>query len=123
MKADELFNWDKLELARILVEEYSDADDLLEAFPSIGEIETFEIDLFHEYLEQNWMLILPHFNVDYLLWWMNKKEREEKDLRRQMLILYREYRYIEQCEYYARMEMLSYIELFEWYDSLKKYVT
>ena len=53
MIADELFIWDKLELANILADQYSDAEDLLEAMPDISNFESFGEDLINDYIEQN----------------------------------------------------------------------
>ena len=77
MIADELFIWDKLELANILADQYSDAEDLLEAMPDISYFESFGEDLINDFIEQNWITILGQFDCDELLDWLEEKEDEE----------------------------------------------
>ena len=45
MIADTLLNWDKTELANILADKMADAEDLVEAFPSIEKASTIEEDI------------------------------------------------------------------------------
>jgi len=77
MIADDLFIWDKLELANILADQYSDAEDLLEAMPDISNFESFGECLINDYIEQNWITVLGLFDCDDLLDWLEEKEEEE----------------------------------------------
>ena len=77
MIADELFIWDKLELANILADQYSDVEDLLEAMPDISNFKSFGEDLINDFIEQNWITILGQFDCDELLDWLEEKEDEE----------------------------------------------
>ncbi len=78
MKADDLFSWDRAELARILAEEFCDAEDLVEAIPSAARVGQFEEELLPEYIESNWMLILPCFDVEDLNEWLEEKDAEKQ---------------------------------------------
>ena len=77
MIADKLFIWDKLELANILADQYSDVEDLLEAMPDISNFESLGEDLINDFIEQNWITILGQFDCDELLDWLEEKEDEE----------------------------------------------
>ena len=113
MKADNLQNWDKVELARILADKYCDADDLLEAFPSICKVETFEINLLNDYIEENWMLILPHFNVDALCRWLNVKEKEEESTKLHDELLVRVNHDVEMLDKLYYMEFIALMGAFK----------
>lgn len=78
MIADTLLNWDKTELANILADKMADADDLVEAFPSIEKASTIEEDILEEFIQCNWKLILSSFDVEELNEWIEEKDYEEE---------------------------------------------
>jgi hypothetical protein len=78
MMADTLLNWDKTELANILADKMADAEDLVEAFPSIEKASTIEEDILEDFIQSNWKLILSGFDVDELLEWIEEKDFEEE---------------------------------------------
>lgn len=77
MIADTLLNWDKAELASILAERLADAEDLIEAFPSIEKPGGMEEAILPDFIEQNWKMILHDFDVQELEGWIADKEYEE----------------------------------------------
>ena len=77
MIADTLLNWDKAELASILAERLADAEDLIEAFPSIEKPGGMEEAILPDFIEQNWKMILHDFDVQELEEWIADKEYEE----------------------------------------------
>jgi hypothetical protein len=77
MIADTLLNWDKAELATILAERLADAEDLIEAFPSIDKPCGMEEKMLPDFIEQNWRMILHDFDVQELEEWIAEKEYEE----------------------------------------------
>ena len=77
MIADTLLNWDKAELAGIIAERLADAEDLIEAFPSIEKPCGMEEDILPDFIEQNWKMILHDFDVQELEEWIADKEYEE----------------------------------------------
>lgn len=78
MKADNLNNWDALELARILAERYLDAEDLVEAIPAAEHVGTYETEVLPEFIENNWRWILGCFDKGDLSWWVDAAEAEEE---------------------------------------------
>lgn len=78
MIADTLLNWDKTELANILADKMADADDLVEAFPSIEKASTIEEDILEDFIQSNWKLILSGFDVEELNEWIEEKYYEEE---------------------------------------------
>lgn len=78
MKADNLFSWDRAELARILADNLCDAEDLVEAIPSAAKVGQFEEDLLPEYIESNWMMILHNFDLFELNEWLQEKDYEKQ---------------------------------------------
>ena len=78
MKADNLFSWDRAELARILADNLFDAEDLVEAIPSAAKVGQFEEDLLPEYIESNWMMILHNFDLYELNEWLQEKDYEKQ---------------------------------------------
>lgn len=76
MIADTLLIWDKIELANILAEKMADAEDLIEAIPSIEKIGTLEESVLDDYIESNWKLILSCFDVNELNDWIEEKDYE-----------------------------------------------
>lgn len=77
MIADSLLNWDKAELASILAERLADAEDLIEAFPSIDKPCGMEEAILADFIEQNWKMILHDYDVQELEEWIADKEYEE----------------------------------------------
>lgn len=77
MRADALLNWDKEDLAETLASRFADADDLIEAFPSIEKAGRMEGDLLDEFIEQNWEIILHEFSIHMLRLWLEQKEKSE----------------------------------------------
>ena len=77
MIADTLLNWDKAELATILAERLADAEDLIEAFPSIDKPCGMEEEMLPDFIEQNWKMILHDYDVQELEEWIADKEYEE----------------------------------------------
>ena len=77
MIADTLLNWDKAELASIIAERLADAEDLIEAFPSIDKPCGMEEEILPDFIEQNWKMILHGFDVQVLEEWIAEKEYEE----------------------------------------------
>ncbi len=78
MKADNLFSWDRAELARILADNLCDAEDLVEAIPSAAKVGQFEEDLLPEYIESNWMMIIHNFDLYELNEWLQEKDYEKQ---------------------------------------------
>ena len=78
MIADTLLNWYKTELANILADKLADADDLVEAFPSIEKASTIEEDILEDFIQSNWKLILSSFDVEELNEWIEEKDYEEE---------------------------------------------
>ena len=78
MIADTLLNWDKTELANILADKMADADDLVEAFPSIEKASSIEEDILEDFIQSNWKLILSSFDVEELNEWIEEKDYEEE---------------------------------------------
>ena len=78
MIADTLLNWDKTELANILADKMADADDLVEAFPSIEKASSIEEDILEDFIQSNWKLILSSFDVEELNEWIEDKDYEEE---------------------------------------------
>lgn len=77
MIADTLLNWDKAELASILAERLADAEDLIEAFPSIEKPCGMEEAILPDFIEHNWNMILHDFDIQELEGWIADKEYEE----------------------------------------------
>ena len=77
MIADTLLNWDKAELACIIAERLADAEDLIEAFPSIEKPCGMEEEILPDFIEQNWKMILHDYDVQELEEWIADKEYEE----------------------------------------------
>lgn len=77
MIADTLLNWERAELASILAERLADAEDLIEAFPSIDKPCGIEEEILPDFIEQNWKMILHDFDVQELEEWIADKEYEE----------------------------------------------
>jgi hypothetical protein len=77
MIADTLFNWDKAELAGIIAERLADAEDLIEAFPSIEKPCGMEEEILPDFIEQNWKMILHDYDVQELEEWIADKEYED----------------------------------------------
>ena len=78
MKADDLTNWDAMDLARILAEKYTDAFEMYTAFPSMARIETFDLVQFPDFVKKNWRFILSSFDLIDLISWRKQKEEEEE---------------------------------------------
>jgi len=78
MKADELLNWDKAELAGILAELFADEEDLMEAFPSIENAHSLDLNLLDGFIEKHWGTILRHFDLEKLRKWVEEKEWDEE---------------------------------------------
>ena len=78
MKADRLSNWDAVDLARILVERFADAEDLAEAFPAVGAADSFDSDALPEFIEKNWEFLLGYYEPGELEYWLEEKEFEEE---------------------------------------------
>lgn len=76
MIADTLLNWDKAELANILADKVADADDLIEAIPSIEKPGAMEESVLDDYIQSNWRLILSCFDVEELNEWIEELEYE-----------------------------------------------
>ena len=78
MIADTLLTWDKTELANILADKLADAEDLVEAFPSIEKASSIEEDILEDFIQSNWKLILSSFDVEELNEWIEEKDYEEE---------------------------------------------
>lgn len=78
MIADTLLNWGKAELACILAEHLADAEDLIEAFPSIDKPCGVEEEILPDFIEQNWKMILHEYDIQELEGWVEEKEYEEQ---------------------------------------------
>ena len=109
MKADDLFSWDRAELARILAEEFCDAEDLVEAIPSAARVGQFEEELLPEYIESNWMLILPSFDVEDLNEWLEEKDAEKQweDWKNEVKMAEEEYNEQLEEDYYWQIVYLA----------------
>lgn len=78
MKADDLTNWDAMDLARILAYEYIDALDIFTVFPSLARVERFDLMKFPDFVEKNWRLILSAYDLIDLISWRKQKEEQEE---------------------------------------------
>ena len=78
MIADNLSNWDALDLARIMACKFIDTDDLAEAIPSVDKVDTFDRNLLPDFIENNWCFILAQYDIDYLNAWLEEKECQEE---------------------------------------------
>ena len=95
MIADTLLTWDKTELANILADKMADADDLVEAFPSIEKASTIEEVILEDFIQSNWKLILSGFDVEELNEWIEVKEYEEEWERWKSECIEEDYEYAE----------------------------
>lgn len=95
MIADNLSNWDALDLARILACKFIDTDDLAEAIPSVEKVDSFDWNMLQEFIENDWCLILAHYDIDDLNDWLEEKEYEEEWERWRDEIAENEYEYID----------------------------
>lgn len=113
MKADNLFSWDRAELAIILAEKFCDAEDLVEAVPSAAKVGQFEEELLPEYIESNWMLILQCLDADELNEWLHEKdaEKEWENWKDEVEMSLEEYHEQLEEEYYWQIICLS--EMFQ----------
>lgn len=78
MKAEELFVWEKAELAETLAERLADAEDLLESHPELKQITGLEAGELDGYIDRNWQSFLSGFDPEELCQWVEDKELEEK---------------------------------------------
>ena len=78
MKADLLFNWDKIDLANFLAEKEADAEDLVEAFPEIRKAGPMEESVLDDFIQANWKLILSCIEIEDLIEWVKEKDDEEE---------------------------------------------
>ncbi|MBR6001762.1 MAG: hypothetical protein IK045_02750 [Bacteroidales bacterium] len=99
MKADNLLNWDKAELAGVLAETLCDADDLLEAIPSLDTLDGRERSRLDDYIDSHWVEILSSYNLRELDWWLENKNEEEEYNRWCAEID------IEELEYYEELDL------------------
>ena len=95
MIADDLSNWDALDLARVLACKFIDTDDLAEAFPSVNKVDSYDGKMLQEFIENDWCLILAHYDIDDLNAWLDEKEYEEEWERWRDEIAENEYEYLE----------------------------
>ena len=77
MIADTLLNWERVELANNLADKMADAEDLVEAFPSIEKASSIEKGILDDFIQSNWKLILSGFDMDELTEWIEEKDYEE----------------------------------------------
>ena len=110
MKADNLLNWDKVDLANLLAEKVADAEDLLEAHPDIEKVGAMEEGALDEYIESNWELILSHFDLQDLTEWMEEKdyEQEWEDWKNECVVSDNEYAEYKNDEYYWSLVELMF---------------
>ena len=113
MKAEDLLIWDKIELARLLADNYSDSEDLIEAIPSLIIVESFEKSLLKEYVECNWMFILAGLDQDMMINWLEEKIAEEE------LENWRAECLVEEAEYYDELEIQHIKEYLEYMESFR----
>ena len=78
MKAENLMNWDAVDLARILATRYADSDDLAEAFPSVRMVDSFDSSILPDFIEKNWWYLLSLFEIEDIENWLEEKEYEEE---------------------------------------------
>lgn len=64
-------------MASILAERLADAEDLIEAFPSIEKPCGMEEEILPDFIEQNWKMILHDYDIQELEDWIAEKEYEE----------------------------------------------
>ena len=95
MIADNLSHWDALDLARVLACKFIDTDDLAEAIPSVEKVDSFDWNMLPEFIENEWRLILAHYDIDDLNAWLEEKEYEEEWERWREEIAEDEYEYLE----------------------------
>lgn len=103
MKADELFTWDKADLAIFLADMYLDAEDLKEVFPPIDDVDKLDVKMFHDYIEKNWEEILFRIDDEDIVEWLNEVGCEE---------VYEEQSYAEQRDTDSINDYLALIESF-----------
>lgn len=117
MIADELMNWEKADLAKLLADKYLDAEDLLEAMPDLADVESFEAGLLDDYIELNWEVILRKFNVDELDCWL--EEREDDEALEQWYELIANEEIEADIEYQERLEVQRYQGYLDFYAALR----
>ena len=113
MKADELQNWEKRDLANILAERLADAEDLVEVLPAIKSAGAFEESLLDNYIESNWALSLSGYNEADIMDWMIEKEIEE------VWDSWREECAVDEYEYQQELELEYFQELIEMVDQFR----
>ena len=117
MKADELMNWEKADLAKLLADKYLDAEDLLEAMPDLADVESFEAGLLDDYIELNWEVILRKFDIDELDFWL--EEREDDEALEQWYELIANAEIEADIEYQERLEVQRYQGYLDFYAALR----
>ena len=95
MKADDLMNWDAVDLARILATQYVDSSDLEEAFPAVRRVDSFDSLILPDFIEKNWQYLLSFFDIGDLESWLEEKEYEEEWERWREEVAEYEYEYTE----------------------------
>ena len=95
MKADDLMNWDAVDLARILATRYVDTSDLAEAFPAVCSVDSFDSSILPDFIEKNWQYLLSFFEIGDLESWLEEKEYEEEWERWREEVAEYEYEYTE----------------------------
>ena len=104
MKADNLLNWEKRELAELLAEKYADESLLIDAFPSIAKASCLENSWIPDYIEKNWQEILCNYDIAELDEWiddaelMESIETIEDEIRTDNLIAKEEFVHFEEVE-------------------------
>ena len=78
MRADELMSWDAIDLARMLATGFMDPDDLVAIFPSIDTVDSFDSDIFPEFIDKNWSYLLGYYNVNELESWLERNRYKEE---------------------------------------------
>ena len=104
MKADNLLNWEKRELAELLADKYADESLLIEAFPSIAKASCLENSWIPGYIEKNWQEILYDYDIAELGEWiddvdlMERLDALEDEIRSYNLIAKEEFVHFEEDE-------------------------
>ncbi|MBO7574587.1 MAG: hypothetical protein J6S99_02080 [Bacteroidales bacterium] len=113
MIADDLTNWEKAELANILANEYADAEDLLEAFPTLAQVESFEYELFKDLVEEDWRSIVAAYDPEELSYWVEEKRFKESQEE------WVAESFLEAMEYYEMKDKQQIMEFVNFYNALR----
>ncbi len=117
MKADNLLNWEKRELAELLADKYADESLLIEAFPSIDKASCLESSWIQDYIEKNWQVILYDYDIAELGEWIDDVELMESIETIEDEI--RTYNIIEEEEYAQALDEMHWLSVLDAIDQFR----